>query len=166
MASSRILTSYAFDKLQVNRLDAQAIRSNNISSLTPSYLFSALFNNGNFTRNSYGGTLTFDNSDGYSIIQFSDRPFRQTSVITFEQFVSLFGISESGSNTFAENPPNAVLVHQKEQRTYIVRLASSDTNSVSFNLELLAGETHNLDNVNGRMSFFVDAIPITGWSLG
>lgn len=155
MASSSLLSNKIFNKLQVNRLEAQSIRSDNISSLTPSNLFSAVFT-GNFSRNSTGGTLTFTNSNLDSVIQFSDRPFRQTSNITFQQFVSLFGISESGSNTFAEDPPNAVLVHNEEQRTYIVRLASSDTNSVTFNLELLPGEKHNLDDVNGRMSFFVD----------
>ena len=155
MASHSLLSNKIYNKLQVNRLDALAIRSDNISSLTPSYLYSAVFT-GNFTRDSTGGTLTFTNNNLDSVIQFSDRPFRQTDNITFLQFVSLFGISESGSNTFAEDPPNAVLVHDEEQRTYIVRLASSDTNSVTFNLELLPGEMHNLDDVNGRMSFFVD----------
>ena len=155
MASSRILSSKALNKLLVNRLDAQAIRSDNISTLTPSFLFSALFT-GNFSRNSTGGTLTFTNTDINSIIQFSDRPFRQTSIITFQQFISLFGISEIGSNTFAEDPPNVVLVHEQEQRTYVVRLVSSDSNSATFNLELLPGEKHNLDDVNGRMSLFVD----------
>ena len=157
MASSRILSSKAVNKLSVNRLEAQAIRSDNISSQTPSYLFSAVFN-GDFIWNSTGGTLTFTSSDVDSIIQFTDRPIRQTGIISFDEFISLFGVLDSGSNTFAEDPPNAVLVHNEEQRTYIVRLASSDTNSVTFNLELLAGEKHNLDDVNGRMSFFVDSV--------
>ena len=156
MTSSRILSSKAFNKLQVNRLDAQAIRSDNISRQTPSYLFSAVFN-GDFSRNSSGGTLTFTESDVDSIIQFSDRPFRQTDNISFEEFVSLFGTIRSGSNTFAEDPPNVVLVHEQEQRTYIVRLVSSDSNSATFNLELLPGEMHNLGDVNGRMSLFVDS---------
>ena len=156
MASSRILSSKAVNKLQVNRLDAQAIRSDNIIPQNPSYLFSAVFNNGNFTRDSTGGTLTFTRSDVHSIIQFSDRPFRQTDNIDFESFVSLFGISDSGSNTFAQDPPNGVLVHEEEQRTYIIRLLNSDTDSATFSLELLPGESHNLTDVNGRMSLFVD----------
>ena len=156
MASSRILSSKAVNKLQVNRLDAQAIRSDNIIVQNPSYLFSAVFNNGNFSRDSTGGTLTFTRSDFHSIIQFSDRPFRQTDNIDFESFVSLFGISDSGSNTFAQDPPNGVLVHEEEQRTYIIRLLNSDTDSVTFSLELLPGESHKLTDVNGRMSLFVD----------
>ena len=112
MASSRILNSKALNKLQVNRLDAQAIRSDNISTLTPSFLFSALFT-GNFSRNSTGGTLTFTRTDIDSIIQFSDRPFRQTGIISFQQFVNLF--DTTGNNSFEEDPPNVVLVHKQEQ---------------------------------------------------
>ena len=153
MASSSLLDSKLIDKLQVNRLDAQKIRSNNIASLTPSYLFSAVFN-GNFTRNLTGGTLTFNINDVDSIIQFSDRPFRQTQYIKFEQFVSIFT-----TGTFVEDPPNCVLVNKEEQRTYIVKLASSDTDIVTFNLELLPGETHNLENINGKMNIFIDNGP-------
>ena len=161
--SNSLLDNRNFNKLVVNRLEAQAIRSDNISSQTPSYLYSAVFN-GNFTRNSAGGTLTFTESDVDSIIQFTDRPIRQTGIISFNEFVSLFGVLDSGSNTFAEDPPNAVLVHEEEQRTYIVRLASSDSNSVTFNLELIPGENHNLLDINGRMSFFVDDIKRPGGS--
>ena len=154
MASSRILSSKAVNKLQVNRLDAQAIRSDNIRPDNPSYLFSAIFNNGNFSRNSTGGTLTFTENNINSIIQFSDRPFRQTGNITFDEFVNLF--DTTGNNSFEEDPPNAVLVHKEDQRTFVVRLASSDSNSATFNLELLPGESHNLGDINGRMSLFID----------
>lgn len=156
MASSRILSSKAVNKLQVNRLDAQAIRSDDIIPQSPSYLFSAVFNNGNFTRDSSGGTLTFTRNDIDSIIEFSDRPFRQTDNIDYETFISLFDISDSGSNTFAQDPPNGVLVHEEEQRTYIIRLLNSDTDSATFSLELLPGESHNLSTVSGRLSLFVD----------
>jgi len=155
MASRSILNSNCFDKLQVNRLDALSIRSNNISSQTPSFLFSVLFT-GNFSPNSSGGTLTFTQTDVDSIIQFSDRPLRQTGFISFLQFLSLFGINQIGSNTFSKDPPNVVLVHNLEQRTYILTLTSSDSNSVTFNLELLPGEQHNLVDINGKMSLFVD----------
>ena len=112
MASSRILYSKALNNLPVNRLDAQAIRSDNISTLTPSFLFSALFT-GNFSRNSTGGTLTFTNTDVHSIIQFSDRPFRKTQNIDYDTFISLF--DTTGNNSFEQYPPNAVLVHEQEQ---------------------------------------------------
>ena len=154
MASSSLLDSKLIDKLQVNRLDAQKIRSNNIASLTPSYLFSAVFN-GNFTRNLTGGTLTFNINDVDSIIQFSDRPFRQTQYIKFEQFVSIFT-----TGTFVEDPPNCVLVNKEEQKTYTIKLESIDMDIVRLNLELLPGETHNLENINGKMNIFIDNSPV------
>ena len=153
MASNRILSSKALNKLQVNRLDAQAIRSDYIIPESPSYLFSAVFNNANFSRNSSGGTLTFTRSDVHSIIQFSDRPFRQTGNINFQEFVNLF--DTTGDNSFEQDPPNAVLVHQEEQRTYVVRLVSNDSKA-KFNLKLLRGQMHNMGDVSGRMSLFVD----------
>ena len=123
----------------------------------PSYLFSAVFNNATFNRNETGGTLTITRDDTESIIQFSDRPFRQTENIDFDTFVSLFGNSVSlGDNSFEKDPPNGVLTHDEEQRTYIIRLLNNSTDSATFSLELLPGESHNLNTVSGRMNLFVD----------
>jgi hypothetical protein len=158
--SNSLLDNRYFKQLAVNRLEAQAIQSDNISSQTPSYLFSAVFDNATFDRNSTGGTLTIDSNFIKSIIRFSDRPLRLSAEISFDEFVSLFSILDSGSNTFDEDPPNAVLVHKEEQRTYIVKLLSSDLNSVIFNLELLPGETHNMNTVNGSMNLFVDGLTL------
>ena len=123
----------------------------------PSYLFSAVFNNATFNRNETGGTLTITRDDTESIIQFSDRPFRQTENIDFDTFVSLFSNSvSSGDNSFEEDPPNGVLTHNEEQRTYIIRLLNSNIDSATFSFELLPGESHNLNTVSGRMNLFVD----------
>ena len=81
---------------------------------TESYLFSAVFNNAIFDRNNTGGTLTITKDSTESIIQFSDRPFRQTENINFDTFVSLFGNSVSpGNDSFEEDPPNGVLTHDE-----------------------------------------------------
>ena len=154
MTSSRILSSKYFDKLVVNRLDALAIRSDNISSINPSYLFSAVFNNATFDRNEAGGILTVTKNNTESIIEFSDRPFRQTENIDFQSFVSLF--DTIGDNSFKEDPPNGVLVHYEEQRTYIIRLLNSNIDNATFSLELLPGETHNFNTISGRINLFVD----------
>ena len=154
MSSSSLLPSKYYDKLQVNRLKANDIKSDNIVPISPSYLFSAVFNNAIFDRNNTGGTLTITKDDTESIIQFSDRPFRQTENIEYETFVNLF--DTSGNNSFEEDPPNGVLTHSEEQRTYIIRLLSKDSETATFSLELLPGETHNLNTVSGRMSLFVD----------
>lgn len=160
MSSSSLLSSKYFDKLYVNRLQANDIQSDNIQSddiipAQPQYLFSAVFNNAKFVRTHTGGTLSFTKDNTDSIIMFTDRPFRQTETISFELFINLF--DSSGNNSFQEDPPNAVLVHQLEQRTYIVTLSTYDNDSATFNLELLPGETHDLDTVEGRMSLFVDS---------
>uniref|UniRef100_A0A6C0LEK2 Uncharacterized protein n=1 Tax=viral metagenome TaxID=1070528 RepID=A0A6C0LEK2_9ZZZZ len=158
MASSSLLPSKYFDKLHVNRLKANEIKSDNISPESPSYLFSAVFNNALFERNQTGGTLTINKSDTEPIIQFSDRPFRQTSNIDFETFVSLY--DTSGMNSFEEDPPNGVLTHSENQTTYIIRLSNinNEKTIATFNLELLPNETHNLSDVSGRMNLFVDNV--------
>ena len=167
--SSRSLGKNAyFNSLDVNRLEVNRLR---VLSLTAekesaekespdnssiSYLFSCVFNNGSFQRNQTGGFLTMNKSDTQSIIQFSDRPFRDSTNITFEDFVSLF--ITSGVDSFKEDPPNGVLTHSEDQTTYIIRLSSTNNEktTATFNLELLPNETHNLSNVSGRMNFFVD----------
>ena len=154
MTSRSILPSKYFDKLQVNRLQAHDIKSDNIIPESPSYLFSAVFNNATFDRNGTGGTLTITKDNTESIIQFSDRPFRQTQNINFETFISLF--DTTGNNSFEEDPPNGVLTHDEEQRTYVIRLLNNDNDKATFSLELLPGESHNLNTVSGRMNLFVD----------
>ena len=95
-------------------------------------------------------------SDTESIIQFSDRPFRETTNITFEDFVKLY--DTSGVDSFEEDPPNGVLTHSEDQTTYIIRLSSTNNEktTATFNLKLLPNQTHNLSDVSGRMNFFVD----------
>ena len=162
--STRLLDNRYFDKLSVNRLEAQAIRSDNIqpASENISYLFSVLLENGTFERNNTGGTLTFDlGTENNDVIQFSDRPFRQTQNILLTDFVNLFTLS--GSDSFEKDPPNIVLVHSEEQRTYIMRLSSQSNNQVVFTLELLPCETHNLTTVTGRISLFVDTFFYALW---
>ena len=165
MSSSSILPNLYVNKLQVNKLKAVEIKAVEIKAVEikaekinsdPSYLFSVLFQKSIFTKNPTGGTLTFNlNEQNNNVIMFSDRPFRQTSKITIEEFVNAF--RDSGTNSFEKDPPNAVLTHSEEQRTYIVRFSEQNNNSVTFNLELLPGETHNLDTVTGAMNLFVDS---------
>ena len=167
MASSRILDSRYFDKLVVNRLDAQEIKSGTSGPFGPSgpsgpsYLFSLLLKDATFKPNTTGGTLTFDlplhSND--NVIMFSDRPFRQTSFISFTEFISAF-TSDNSNNSFEKDPPNAVLTHSEEQRTYIVRYSATDSTTVTFNLELLPGETNvSSEVIKGQMNLFVDGLP-------
>ena len=153
--SNSLLDNRSFNKLAVNRLETQALRSNNIQSETISYLFSVLLENGTFERNNTGGNLTYDlNAENNDVIVFSDRPFRKTNKISMTSFVALFTLD--GSNSFEEDPPNIVVAHSEEQRTYVMKLSSQNNNQVVFTLELLPHETHDLTTVTGIMNLFVD----------
>ena len=152
--SSSLSSNRYVNKLQVNRLKAQEIKSDNVLPQSISWLFSAVFTTATFNRDSTGGVLVFNKSDVSSVIQFSDRPFRKTMDITVSEFVSYFTLI--GSNSFEKDPPNVVLNHNEEQRTYTMSLASEDSDKVSFNLVLLPGESHNLSTVSGLMNLFVD----------
>lgn len=156
MVSNSLLSSRYYDKLKVNRLETQTIVSDNILPEKSSYLFSINLNNAKFDRNENGGNLLITKNDTESIIQFSDRPLRQTETIDFEFFIDLFK-NNLENNSFSEDPPNGVLIHDEEQRTYIIRLSKSDNDSAIFNLELLPGEKHNLSTITGKFNLFVDS---------
>ena len=155
MSSKSLLSNKAFNRLSVNRLDAISIRSDNISSASPSFLYSILFNFATFKRNNTGGQLIIGiDQKNSSVIQFSDRPFRQQKTITLYDFILLFFVNQQ--NSFSQDPPNVVLTHSNEQRTYKMIFSSITDKQLVYNLELLPGETHNLSEVSGRMSLFVD----------
>jgi len=155
VSSNSLLSNNAFNRLSVNRLHAQAIRSDNISSLNPSFLYSILFNFATFKRNNTGGKLIIAVDQKYdSVIQFTDRPFRQQKTITLYDFILLFFTNQQ--NSFSQDPPNAVLSHQLEQRTYKMTFDSINDKQLVYNMDLLPGETHDMSEVSGRMSLFVD----------
>ena len=162
--SNSLLDNRLFNNLVVNRLSAQKIRSDNVESLTPSYLFSGIFTNSNFTPIGNNGTLVIDKSTNPSIIRFSDRPFRQSKRISLDDFIQLFSPDESGSNTFNEDPPNAVLSHNDEQQTFIITSISDDNvnGTVTFNLSLLPNETHIFPQLNNTtLDLFVDSYTLS-----
>ena len=88
MSSSSTLPSKYFNRLQANRL--QVNNSYVINDDIPSYLFSLLINHATLRKNNTGGTLTFSSGDVDSVIQFTDRPLRQSGLITIDDFIDLF----------------------------------------------------------------------------
>jgi len=156
MSSSSLLPNKAFNRLSVNRLNAQSIRSDNIIPSSPSFLFSILFKFSTFIRNNTGGKLIINvDQKNDSVIQFSDRPFRQTNFISLLDFILLFFSNQQ--NSFTKDPPNAVLTHKDEQRTYKMTMDSINDKELIFNMDLLPGESHGLGNIEGQMSLFVDS---------
>ena len=155
MPSSSILPSKYFNRLNVNRLQAQ--NSYIINDDKISFLYSLVFKSATFTKNNTGGTLTFSSTDVDSVIQFTDRPFRQTGTISIDNFIDLFSIV--GNNSFKVDPPNGVLVSSEEQKTYELKTVTGpDSNGkYTIELELIDGESNvGLGVLSGRFSLFVD----------
>ena len=157
MSSSSTLPNKYFNRLQVNRL--QANNSYVINDDIKSFLYSLLLKSATFIKNNTGGILTFSSADVDSVIQFTDRPLRQSKLITIDDFIDLFSIL--GTNSFKVDPPNGVLVSDEEQKTYELKTASSDGNGkYTIELLLIDGESHvSLSEVSGRFSLFVDSNP-------
>ena len=161
MASSRTINSYKFNKLQTIRLDSanpNGIRANTIGNITPNYLYSVK-STGTFTPTTEGGLLEIFDKD-LSIIEFTDRPFRQTAILDSAAFYTLFLPNESEENTFNKDPPNVVLIINAIQRTYVMRLNSVTEDSILFNLSLK--EFENESNIseskleNQIVNIFID----------
>jgi hypothetical protein len=158
MSSTALIDNRLFNKLIANKLVAQEIKTDETFPLTPQYLFSVLFNsNAKFERISdTTGHLIFSIADITSSTKFTDRPLRKTFDISAEEFLSYF-TTTVGSDTFRDDPPNAVLVHSEEQRVYTVTNLTNDGSEYRFEMTTLPDETHtSMSTVSGPFSLFVD----------
>ena len=155
MASSSNLPSKFFNSIYINRLQALNSKVSNFNDPTPNFLFSILFNDATLNKHPDKATLSFTSSNISSIIQFTDRPLRQSKTISSEDFLSLFNVDNSGFNSFAEDPPNGVLVLNKEQKTYEIKSIKRDGSEIKFEM-LYVSETGQLGEQTGKMSFFID----------
>ena len=155
MASSSNLSSKFFNSIYINRLQALNSKVSNFNDPTPNFLFSILFNDATLNKHPDKATLSFTSSNISSIIQFTDRPLRQSKTISSEDFLSLFNVDNSGFNSFAEDPPNGVLVHNKEQKTYEIKSIKRDGSEIKFEM-LSVGEPEQVGEQTGKMSFFID----------
>jgi hypothetical protein len=155
MTSASNLSSKLFNYLNLNRLQALNSKVSNFNDPTPSLLFSILFNNSTLNKLPDKATLKFTKSDVASVIQFTDRPLRQTSTITLDDFLNLFIPDNSGFNSFSKDPPNGVLVNKNEQKTYELKSVAYDGDNIIFEM-LYIGESGEQGEFSGKMSFFVD----------
>lgn len=150
--SNSLLNNRHFNKLDVNKLQVNSLLVNN----NKSYLYSAIFNNATFKQienSNYDAELEILESS--SIIQFTDRPFTQSSKLNLSQFISLF-LSKS-TDSFSIDPPNVVLNFNGKQQSFtMIFLKQNNNNNFIFNLKLLNGENHILDNYTGLINLFVD----------
>ena len=157
--SNSLLNNKYLNKLDVNRLQVNQLKANEVLPKTKSYLYSAILNNVEFKKienGDYNVELIINLTNQKEVIQFTDRPFTQSSKITIQQFVQLFLLREPDS--FRVQPPNVVLIFNNTQKSYTMSLANffAKENNVVFNLKLLTGEEHTQKNFIGTINMFVD----------
>ena len=160
MSSSSLLPSKYYDKLQVNRLKANAIKSDNISPQTPEYLFSLTDKEGSYKNN----TITL-NKDTLDLIIFTDRPLRYQDQVNGKNAKDIIEelFSENTSNSFTEDLPNLTLVTKDGQNAYQVeKFEVINNNQVEFIISPLRSEIPNtvyndLPETEGNITIFIDS---------
>jgi len=88
------------------------------------------------------------------IFSFTDRPYRKHSYLTGDKFASLW--SDSSSDSFKVNPPNAVLTWIEEgvikEVEVVIANATSDGKNITYTLK----NNHTLNAELKDVSIFVD----------
>ena len=91
-----------------------------------------------------------------STLYFADRPQREVGHMSSRQFVALWG---EGDNSFAEDPPNAVLSFAEpddrppEDVVVVIQNPSLDGDVLRYSIELLDG---TLPSATGSCALFID----------
>jgi hypothetical protein len=102
-------------------------------------------------------TLTF-HGPAHSTLFFADRPQRAVGHMTTHKFINEWG---KGENSFAEDPPNAVLAFLEygdalpEDVTLVLRNPHLEGDTLSYTVEILDGK---LPAQAGPCSLFIDPI--------
>ena len=166
-----IINRANFDRLSVIALKTRNIISGNItnSNNTPSYLFSL-----DILEASWDGfTLTFNKQNekgdnNISLIRFTDRPYRFDKHIVGEEAViyinQLFTENPEGFNSFTKDPPNGILVVNKEnsnslrgrQEAFEIKMRTVANEKISMILNLLENQNNIEPFTNQPISLFID----------
>ncbi len=102
------------------------------------------------------GVLTLHDASR-STLYFSDRPERVVGHVTSEMFVDLW---DEGENSFAENPPNAVLAFLEpgadvpDDVVTVIRNPRMEGASLSYDIEVLEGKMPA--HAKGGVTLFID----------
>ncbi len=102
-----------------------------------------------------GGTITLQGLSP-STLYFADRPQREVGHMSTRQFVTNWG---EGENSFAENPPNAVLSFAEpgdrlpEDTVVVIQDPHLDGDAISYSIKVLDG---TVPNATGPCALFID----------
>jgi hypothetical protein len=95
---------------------------------------------------------------GHATLFFADRPDRVVGHVSTQKFVNEWG---EGENSFAEDPPNAVITFMEsgdtvpEDATIVLRNPHLTGDALTYNIEVLEG---TLPTSAGACSLFIDPI--------
>ena len=115
----------------------------------------ALFVQTAASMTSDGGSITLQGLSP-STLYFSDRPQREVGHMTSRQFVDVWG---DGDNSFAQNPPNAVLSFAEpgdrvpEDAVVVIQNPRLDGDALTYSIKLLDG---TVPTATGPCALFID----------
>jgi hypothetical protein len=115
----------------------------------------ALFVQTSASMTSDGGNITLHGLSA-STLYFADRPQREVGHMSSRQFVDLWG---KGDNSFADNPPNAVLSFADEgdrpptDAVVVIEHPKLDGDELSYSIKVLDGD---VPTAAGPCAFFID----------
>ena len=166
-----LLNNIAINRGIFNRLSVIALKARNIISENTGvgYLFSLDILEASWD----GSTLTFNKQtetgdNNISLIRFTDRPYRFDKHIVGEEAViyinQLFIETPEGFNSFSKDPPNGVLVVNKEnsnslrgrQEAFEIKMSVVANGKISMILNLLENQNNIQPFTNQPISLFID----------
>lgn len=177
MASGSLLNNRQFNKLLVNRLQANEIKAKNEdihdcscgNNDSPSWLFSLMVPIASWTNllssdNEHYGTLIFD-KQGIDLVTFSDRPKRLVDPKNTglgenaeEILNKLFNKDYNNNDSFSIDPPNATLVVNHLRKQIVIEMMSLKTegSKVTVEAKILhnGGEIEDFKNMS--VNLFID----------
>jgi len=177
-----LLNNIAVNRANFNKLSVIALKARNIISGNNNNN-----NNNNNKRQKYlfsldileaswdGSTLTFNKQtetgdNNISLIRFTDRPYRFDKHFVGEEAViyinQLFTENPEGFNSFKKDPPNGVLVVNKEnsnslkgrQEAFEIKMRTVSNGKISMILNLLENQNNISPFTNQPISLFIDDI--------
>ena len=173
--ANALLNNAVFDRAIFNRLSAIAINAKNVISGNssnndiPSYLFSLDILEASWD----GSTLTFNKKlsngeNNISLIRFTDRPYRFDKHFVGEEaeiyLNKLFTENPEGFNSFSKDPPNGVLVINKDninsvksrQEAFEIKMRTVSNGKISMILNLLENQNNIEPFTSQPINLFID----------
>ena len=98
-------------------------------------------------------------ADTKSVLKFSDRPYRLASVITVSELEKIW--AEKGGNSFAKDPPNAVIVSRDDTEAVVVILKQLEKTKDTwvFHFSYLDASKQLSKESLGSVALFIDGYP-------